>query len=202
MNAPGKPGVPPVPEDYFQRYGKILAPGSEPTHPLKLAMPFPDVGQIKIPSQEEINMREKLERLATMSDEEIRMNLYKWPAFAKMSLADEGSMLMRIQQFKDRRAHIAQDKARALGLLTLRPDQMAQFEKEYWDRRLQLDRDLSRQFEPILKQREDKIGEDLFRQFSTPAKAGNPPAPVPAVAQAPKPPSPASVPAGSPAPMH
>ena len=195
--APDKAAVPPVPEDYFQRYGKILTPGSEPAHPLKLAMPFPDVGQIKVPTQGEIDMREKLERLATLSDEDIRMDLYKWPAFNKMNLADEGAMLMRIQQFKDRRARLAQEKAHALGLLTLKPEQAAQFEKEYWDKRLQLDRVLAKQFGPVLKASEDKIGEDLFREFSTPEK----PAPPPAVAQTAKPPAPAS-PATNPAPMH
>jgi len=174
------PAVPPVPEDYFQRYGKILTPGTEPTHPLKLKMPLPDVGQIKIPSQEEIDMRQKLEKLADMSDDEIRTNLVNWPAFTKMTLADEGAMLQRIQMFRDTRAHIAQDKARALGLFTLKPDQMARFEKEYWDQRLQLDRDLSRQFAPILKDRENKINEALFREFSLPA---HPVPGAPAVAQ-------------------
>ncbi len=174
---PATPPVPPVPEDYFQRYGKILSPGTEPTHPLKLAMPFPDVGQIKVPSQDEINMREKLEGLANLSDEEIRINLYQWPAFTKMNLADEGAMLMRIQMFRDHRAKIAHDKAVSLGLLTLKPDQMARFEKEYWDKRLQLDRDLAKQFEPILKRREADIGEELFREFSLPAQ------PVPAAPQ-------------------
>jgi hypothetical protein len=175
----GKPAVPPVPDDYFQRYGKILAPGTEPAHPLKLEMPFPDVGQIKIPSQGEIDMREKLEHLATMSDDDIRQDLEKWPAFSKMSLADEGNMLVRIQQFKDRRAKIAQDRAHALGLLTLKPEQLQRFEKEYWDKRLQMDRELAKQFEPILNAHETEIEEQLFREFSTPGQPVPPPPPKP-----------------------
>jgi hypothetical protein len=198
-NPPGKPAVLPVPQDYFQPYGKILAPGTEPTHPLKLAMPGPDFGQVKVPSQEELSMREKLEGLADLSDEDIRINLYKWPAFTKMNLADEGAMLMRIQMFRDRRAHIAQDKARALGLVTLKPDQMARFEKEYWDRRLQMDRELAKQFEPIFKDREAKIGEELFREFSLPAHPVPPP-PAPAVAQNGKPAPPAPMAPTHPAP--
>jgi hypothetical protein len=193
---PPAPAVPPVPQDYFQRYGKILSPGSEPTHPLKLNMPFPDVGQIKVPSQEEMDMRQKLEQLADLSDDDIRANLMSWPAYTKMSLGDEGAMLTRIQMFRDRRAHIAQDKARALGLLTLKPDQMARFEKEYWDKRLQLDRDLSRQFAPFLKDREAKINQELFREFSMPAH----PVPPPAVAQNGKPATPPPVPPTSAAP--
>lgn len=189
-----------APEDYVQRYGKILTPGSEPAHPLKLAMPFPDVGQIKVPSEEELVMREKLEQLATLSDDDIRTNLTKWPAFDKMTLADEGAMFMRIQQFKDRRSRIAQDKAHALGLLTLKPEQMAKFEKEYWDRRLQLDRDLAKQFEPILKDREDKIGSDLFREFSVPVTpVPPPPAPTPVPKPTPAPAKPATPTAPPPA---
>jgi hypothetical protein len=153
----GKPVIPPVPQDDFQKYGKIIAPGTEPAHPLKLEMPLPDVGQIKIPSQGELDMRAKLEHLITMSDDEIRQALAKWPAFDKMSLADEGAMLMRIQQFKDRRAKIAQDRAHALGLLTLKPDQLARFEQEYWDKRLQIDRDMAKQFEPIFQARETQV---------------------------------------------
>lgn len=209
---PAKPPVPPVPEDYFQRYGKILQPGTEPSHPLKLAMPVSDIGQMKIPSQEEISMREKLERLAILSDNDIRQDLEKWPAFNKMSLSDEGMMFMRIQQFKDRRARFAQERARALGLNTLKPDQFARFEKEYWDKRLQMDRELAKQFDPIFKARESQIEEQLYREFSTPAKPVPPPAkPAPpkdakapgAKPAAPKPPSPS--PAAPPAPtmqMH
>jgi hypothetical protein len=189
----GKPAAPPVPEDYFQRYGKILAPGTEPSHPLKLAMPVSDIGQVKVPSQDEINMREKLERLATLSDEDIRQDLEKWPAFNKMSLADEGVMLMRIQQFKDRRAKVAQDRAHALGLLTLKPDQIERFEKEYWDKRLQMDRELAKQFDPIFKAHETQIEEQLYREFSTPGKPVPPPTAPPA-----KP----STPTASTPPMH
>jgi hypothetical protein len=189
--AAAKPVVPPVPEDYFQRYGKILAPGNEPAHPLKLAMPFPDVGQIKIPSQTEIDMREKLEHLTTMSDEDIRQDLENWPAFSRMSLADEGTMLVRIQQFKDRREKVARDRAHAMGLLTLKPDQFERFEKEYWDKRLQMDRELAKQFDPIFNAHETQIEEQLFREFSTPGQAIPPPPPKqpapPKVAQDAKP---------------
>jgi hypothetical protein len=181
----GKPGPPPVPEDYYARYGKIISAGSEPSHPLKLAMPFPDVGQVKVPSDEELAMRDKLERLATMSDDDIRDDLAKWPAFKQMSLADEGAMLMRIQMFKDRRAKIAQERAHALGLLTLKPDQLQRFETEYWEKQLQMDRELTRQFNPIYKAREAKLEEELFREFSTPGvPVPPPPAPKPPPAPA------------------
>jgi hypothetical protein len=140
-------------------------------------MPFPDVGQVKIPSGEEAALRDKIERLTTLSDDDIRKELANWPAFRQMSLADEGEMLMRIQMFKDRRAKQAQDCAHNLGLLTLTPAQMDKFTQEYWVKRLQMDRDLAKQFEPIYKARKAQLEEQLFREYSTPKK--------PAVAQKP-----------------
>jgi hypothetical protein len=169
---PPKPVIPPVPVDYFQRYGKIIAPGTEPSHPLSLKMPFPDVGQVKIPTAEETALRDKLERLTTMSDDDIRKDLAEWPAFEQMSLSDEGAMLTRIQMFKDYRTKQAQACAKSLGLLTLNPAQMEKFTGEYWEKRLQMDRDLSKQFEPIYKARESQMEEQLFREYSTPMKPG------------------------------
>ncbi len=54
----------------------------------------------------------------------------------------------------------------------------AQFEKEYWARRLPMERDLVKQIEPIVRAREQKMQEELFRKFSTlgqPPVAQNPP---------------------------
>jgi hypothetical protein len=181
---PGPPQTapPPVP-DTFNRYGKIWAPSDDVAHPIKLNVQFPGVGEMKIPSQDELNVRDKLEQLATLSDDAIRAQLALWPPYAKMKLADEGQLLIRIQAFKEQRTKIAMDKARDLGLLnTLTPDQKAKFEKQYWDKRLQMDHELSKQFEPILKAREQKLDEDLFRLFSTVGTAVPPP-------PAPKPPT-------------
>jgi hypothetical protein len=165
------PAPTPLP-DTFNRYGKILSPNDEPSHPLKLNMPFPDAGEVKIPSQDELTERTKLEELAALSDADILAQLEQWPAFGKMKLADEGTMLVRIQQFKDRRTRLALEKAHLMGLLTLTPDQQARFEKEYWEKRLQMDRDLAKQFQPILKNREQKLQEELFREFSSPVQPG------------------------------
>jgi hypothetical protein len=180
---PGAPAVPPAPVDYYAPYGKIISAGNEPSHPFKLSMPFPDVGQVKVPTDEELAMRDKIERLATMSDDDIRENLAKWPAFSQMSLADEGAMLVRIQMFKDHRSKVALERAHALGLLTLKPDQLQRFETEYWDKQLQMDRELTKQFDPIYKAREAKLEEELFREFSTPGvPVPPPPAPKPPAA--------------------
>ena len=169
------PPSPPV-QDYSVPYGKILAPNDQPPYPFKLAMPGPGFGEVKIPSQTELAMREKLERLATLTDAEIREQLQQWPAYTKMSLGDQGAMLTKIQQFRDRRDKMAVIKAHQLGLLTLNPQQQAKFEEEFWDRRLLLDRQMAQQFQGSFKASEQKMNEALYREFSMPAK---PPKPLP-----------------------
>src|ERR1700722_4198997 len=182
--APGKTpatnAAPVPPPDTLAQYGKIVAPSDQVAHPLKLKLPFPGVGEVKIPTPDELNMRENLEQLAKLSDADIRIQLEKWPAFSKMSLRDEGAMLQRIQDFRDYHTNVAKAKAHDMGLLTLLPDQQARFEKDYWDKRLQMDRDLAKQFEPIFKAREQKLRDELFREFSSAS-----PGPL---AQGPKPP--------------
>jgi len=180
-NKPATTGAPAAP-DYFNRYGKILTSSNEAAHPLRLNLPIPEVGEVKIPNQDEMTMRQKLEALATLSDEDIRAQLNAWPAYNKMKLGDQGAMLSRIQQFKDRRSRIAQDKAHQMGLSTLTPEQQQRFEKEYWNRRLEMNSELAKLFAPIYRDRETKIQADLFREFSSPTPSG-------AVSQAPKPPA-------------
>jgi len=162
------------------QYGKILAPGDQPGHPLKLKLPFPDAGQVKIPSQDELTMRDKLEKLAELSDADIRMQLSKWPAYGNMSLRDQGALLQRIQDFRDFRTNVAKSAAHDMGLLTLAPDQFAKFEKEYWDKRLAMDNDLAKQFTPIYKARAQKVQDDLYREFSALSPVPSPPQPKPA----------------------
>jgi hypothetical protein len=169
--------VPPVP-DTFNRYGKIWAPSDDVAHPIKLNVQFPGVGDMKIPSQDELNVRDKLEQLATLSDEDIHKQLNQWAPYGKMKLGDQGQLLLRIQAFKDQRTKVAMQRAHDMGLLTLTPDQKVRFEKDYWNKELQLERDLAKQFEPVFKAREQQMQDALFREFSST---------VP-VAQAPKPP--------------
>ena len=71
-----------------------------------------------------------------------------------------------------------------MGLLTLTPDQQAHFEKEYWDKRLKMDQDLAKQFEPIFKAREQTMRDELYREYSA--------LPAGPLAQVPKPPAPAA----------
>jgi len=188
----GKPTVPPTPPppipDTLDLYGKIWAPSNDVAHPLKLQLPFPNIGEVKVPSQDELNARDKLEELATLSDADIHAKLDEWPPYGKMSLHDQGALLQRIQDFRDYRTKVAVEKAHQFGLLTLTPDQQAQFEKDYWDKRLKMDRDLAKQFSGILKDKEQKMGQELFREFSA-SNASSPPSMVPPPTPAPPPPT-------------
>jgi hypothetical protein len=171
--------------DYYVRYGQILKPSDQMGYPFKLNMPFPGLGEVKVPSKEELDMRVKIEQLALLSDDEIRQQLIQWPAFSKMSLADDGAMLARIQTFRDYRRKLAQDEAHRLGL-TLTPEQQKRFENDFWNRKLQMDRQLAQQLEPAFKAAEQKLSEDLYREFSMPG---------PLIKAPPKPPSPPKPPA-------
>ncbi len=179
-NAAGKV-IPPVP-DTFNRYGKIWAPSDDIAHPIKLNMQFPGVGDMKIPSQDELNVRDKLEQLALLSDEDIHKQLSAWTPYNKMKLGDQGQFLMRIQAFKDLRSKVALQKAHNMGLLTLTVEQQARFEKDYWNKRLQMERDLSKQFEPIFRAREQKMDDELFREFSSVSQVPQGPKPTGAAA--------------------
>jgi hypothetical protein len=168
------------PPDTFNRYGKIWAPSDDVAHPIKLNVQFPGIGEMKIPSQDELNVRDKLEQLATLSDADIHKQLDQWPPYSKMKLSDQGQLLIRIQAFRDQRTRIALQKAHDMGLLTLTPDQKVRFEKDYWDKRLQMDHELAKQLGPIFLARQQKLEDELFREFSS-ASPGS-------LAQGPKPP--------------
>jgi hypothetical protein len=185
--APTAPPAPlPPPADYQAPYGKILEANNQPPYPFKLNLPPPGFGEVQVPNNEDLDKRGKLDLLTTLSDAEIRAQLEKWPAYSKMSLGDQGAFLMRIQQFRDFRQKVALIKARQLGLLTLNPQQQARFQKEYWQLELQTDRQLVQQLTPLVKAADQKMNEQLFRDFSSPgALAQNPPA-------APKPSPPAA----------
>lgn len=191
---PATNAAPILPPDTLGTYGKIVQPGDQAAHPLKLKLPLPDVGEVKIPTADELTMRDKLEQLAMLSDADIQSKLAKWPPFAKMSLRDQGAMLIRIQDFRDYRSNTARAKAHDMGLLTLTPDQQVKFEKEYWDKRLQLDHDMAKQFTPIFKAAEQKMRDDLYRKYSAVSQGPIVQAPKPAAPPAPKAPAPNSIP--------
>jgi hypothetical protein len=185
-NAP--PALPPGMQNTLGRYGNIVTPGDQVAYPLKLHLPNPNDDEIRVPKPEDLVKRAKLEALASLSDDEIRKQLAAWPAFGRMSLRDQGSMLQRIQEFREYHAKMALQKAHELGLLTLTPAQQAKFEKEYWDKRLKMDQQLVSQIQPIYQAGEQKMNDELFREFSSAMPSPMPPAPKPAPAPKPQPP--------------
>jgi hypothetical protein len=62
---------------------------------------------------------------------------------------------------------VAVQVAHEMGLMSMTPQDMARFEKEYWDKRLQADHDLIEQFRPIYQAGRQKINEELYREFSS-----------------------------------
>jgi hypothetical protein len=171
--------IPPATPDTNNPYGKIVVPG-DMAHPPKLKLPIPDTGEVKVPTPDEIAMRVKLETLAALSDNEIHTQLEQWPAYSTMTLRDQGAMLMRIQDFRDYRTRTAVQAAHDMGLMALTPDQRVKFEKDYWDKRLKMDVELAKQFGPAFKARQQKLADELVREFSTGvgAIAQGPKAPV------------------------
>ncbi len=171
--------LPPGLQNTLSRYGNIVQPGDQVTYPLKLHLPFPNEGEVRLPKQDDLAKRQKLEALARLSDDDIRKQLAAWPAYNKMSLRDQALMLQRIQDFRDYHTRVAVQKAHDMGLLTLNAQQMTKFESEYWNKRLKMDQDLARQFQPIYVAREQKMEDELFREFSADASIPAPPKPNP-----------------------
>jgi len=176
--ATNAPPLPPGMQNTLGRYGNIVSPGDQVAYPLRLRLPLPNEAEVHIPKQDDLTKRAKIEALANLSDDDIRKQLAAWPAYAKMSLHDQGMMLQRIQDFRDYHAKVAMQKAHDMGLSTLTPAQQAKFEKDYWDQRLKLDQDLAKQFQPIYQARVQTMDAQLFREFSS-AMPGPAPAPKP-----------------------
>lgn len=168
----------PAVQNTLGRYGNIVAAGDQLPYPLRLHLPSPADTEVRVPKPDDLLKRSKLEALANLSDDDIRQQLAAWPAYSKMSLRDQGTMLQRIQDFRDYHAKIALQKAHDMGL-TLAPAQAAKFEKDYWDKRLKMDQDLVKQFQPIYQAREQKMNAELFSEFSTAEPSPSAPAPKP-----------------------
>jgi hypothetical protein len=194
--ATNAPPLPPNLQNTLGRYGNIVLPGDQVAYPLKLRLPNPNDDEIRVPSQDDLVKRAKLEALASLSDDDIRKELAAWPAYNKMSLRDQGAMLQRIQEFREYHARVALQKARELGLSTLTPAQQAKFEKEYWDKRLKMDQQLVNQLRPLYQAGEQRMNDDLFREFSSAMPAPAPPAPKPPAKPPQNPPKPVAT-AGS-----
>lgn len=133
----------------------------------------------------EMEMRDKLETLCKLSPQQLDAELQKWPRYQQMDLGERAKILQRIQEFKDRRHKMAENKARELGL-QLTTDQFTTFEQKFWDRRSQADHQLWLEMEPRRKALDQQINTELKQEFAAYAKPATPaPAPSPTPAMAP-----------------
>jgi hypothetical protein len=133
---------------------------------VRLNFPFAWVGELKLPTKDEISSRDKLEFLGDMSDQQIRDELEKWPPFNGMSIGDQGRMLVRIQEFKDRRSKLAQDEQQKLNLTNLSPTDQANFKKVFWQMRREIDDDLIADFQARYDAKQAELDHALVSKFT------------------------------------
>ncbi len=133
-NPPGTP-LPPTPNAAPNLPPNSPAP--KPSGPNDTRKNFPPQGFAK----NDIEIREKLETLSQLTPQQLDAELQKWPRYQQMDLGERVKLLQRIQEYKERRRHQAENKARDLGL-QLNPEQFTTFGKKFWEKRLPADRQL------------------------------------------------------------
>ena len=120
-------------------------------------------------------MRAQLERLVQLPPDQIKAELEKWPRYQKLDLEDQGRLLLKLQEMKERQRQFAEKKARELGF-TLTPEQMVAFEKRLADERRAFEQKIRERIEPLRKQLETEMNQRLTSEFG----AKPPPPPPPA----------------------
>lgn len=135
----------------------------------------PHVGRMMSMDGKENEMRERLGQLATLSDDQLKAELTKWPRYQHMSLGEQSKFLAKLQEIRDRQKAMAAAKARELGL-NLSPEQKTAFESSYLQKRMAMERQLWKEMEPRRRQLESQISQDLMKEFGT--SASNPPSSV------------------------
>jgi hypothetical protein len=146
----------------------------------------------------DIEIREKLETLSQLTPQQLDIELQKWPRYQQMDLGERAKLLQRIQEYKDRRHRQAESKARDLGV-KMTPEQFATFEKRFWEKRLQADRQLWQEMEPRRKALDQQINSELKQEFAAFVTAP-PPAPPTTIPAPVAPPTPGAVTATASAP--
>jgi cell division septation protein DedD len=107
-----------------------------------------------------------LEFLDDLTDQQIRSELEKWQPYNSMTLGDQGRMLMRIQEFRDRRTKIAQDEAQKLSLNNLAPADQLAFKKMFWQLQRQVDDQLITEFQSQYDAKEHEMEHALIAKFA------------------------------------
>ncbi len=164
--APTSPPSPsPAPSPQATPTYSGLVSGGDSAHPVKLNIPYIWVGDLHLPSQEEMKARFQLEALAALTDEEVRDRLLKWDKFNQMGLGDQGRMFSKVQDFRDKFNKLAQDEANHLGLTTLPPADALEFKKDFLEKRWKADESLVNEFQAKFEVSQKQLDEELLKKF-------------------------------------
>ena len=117
-------------------------------------------------------MRAQLEKLVQLPPDQIKAELEKWPRYQSLDLEDQGRLLLKLQEMKERQRQFAEKKAAELGL-KLTPEQMAAFQKRLAQERQAFEQKIRAQIEPLRKQLEAEMNQRLTSEFT--AKPPPPP---------------------------
>ncbi|MEI9997724.1 MAG: hypothetical protein WDO13_00375 [Verrucomicrobiota bacterium] len=195
--AAAHPPLPKPVQNTLSRYGNIVLPGDAVQYPLKLKLPFPGVGEVKVPKPDELVMRQKLEELARLSDDDIRKQLAQWPAFSRMSCETRGARCCSASRISAITAPATPCRRRTTWACSRsRPTSARSSSANSGTSGCRWTRSWPSSSLPVFQAREQKLEADLFREFSsaTPGPAAPavpaPRPPAPPVNHPPQPPAP------------
>ncbi|VVM08148.1 hypothetical protein MAMC_01991 [Methylacidimicrobium cyclopophantes] len=117
-------------------------------------------------------MRQKIVPLLELPDDRLLEELQKWPRFQKMNLEQKGRLLERIARMRVERVRAAEREAKRLGL-TLSEDQRAAFQRQYWQRREEMIRQLWKETEGRRKALREQLDKELKTEFATKREQGS-----------------------------
>lgn len=125
--------------------------------------PAPDAAA---PEESRWEVRQKIVQLLELNDDRLLAELEKWPRFQKMDLGHKGRFLERIDRVRMERHQAAEREAQRLGL-QLADDRKAAFERQYWQRREEIARQLWKETEGQRKALREKMEKDLKAEFAS-----------------------------------
>jgi hypothetical protein len=105
-----------------------------------------------------------MEKLFQLDDTQAEKELQKWPKYQTMSDEQKNRFRQRLSKMRERRRHVAERKAKELGL-TVPPDIMQTFEKSYWEKRLKADHELWKEIEPKRKAADEQVNAEMLKEF-------------------------------------
>lgn len=118
------------------------------------------------PEEGRWEVRQKIVQLLELPDDRLLAELEKWPRFQKMELGQKGRFLERIARMRAERQRAAEREAERLGL-QLSGERKEAFEREYWQRREEIARQLWKETEGQRKTLREKLEKELKAEFAS-----------------------------------